>query len=127
MAMRSGRTRLVVRQNGLRESNPVILEIPQPQIYRADPDPVSTLPQQLTIMGDHFRSGGSNTDLFVHAGPLNDIADLDPGEIVPIEVISDTQIRTTLPDTLANGSYQLVVRVYDTYHSAPQAITVSTS
>ena len=127
MAMRSGRTRLVVRQNGLRESNPVILEIPQPQIYRADPDPVSTLPQQLTIMGDHFRSGGSNTDLFVHAGPLNDIADLDPGEIVPIEVVSDTQIRTTLPGTLANGSYQLVVRVYDTYHSAPQAITVSTS
>ena len=126
-AMRSGRTRLVVRQNGLRQSNPVIFEIPQPQIYRADPDPVSTLPQQLNLMGDHFRSGGANTELFVHAGPLNDIADLVPGEIVPIEVVSDTQIRTNLPIALTNGSYQLVVRVYNTYYSAPHGITVSTS
>lgn len=126
-AMRSGRTRLVVRLNGLRESNPVTLEIPQPQIYRADPDPVAALPQQLTIMGDHFRVGGSNTELFVHAGPLNNIADLDPGELVPIEVVSDNQIRTTLPDTLADGSYQLVVRVYNTYFSAAHGITVSTS
>jgi hypothetical protein len=126
-AMRHGRTRLTVRQNGLRESNPVDLEFPQPQIYRADPDPVATLPRQLTVIGDHFRSGASNTELFVHAGPLNDIADLDPGEIVPIEVVHDTQIRTTLPDTLANGSYQLVVRVYSTYYSAPHSITVSTA
>ncbi|CAB1080595.1 hypothetical protein D1AOALGA4SA_8275 [Olavius algarvensis Delta 1 endosymbiont] len=126
-AMRSARTRLVVRLNGLRESNPVSLEIPQPQIYRADPDPIAALPQQLTIMGDHFRSGGSNTELFVHAGPLNDIADLDPGELVPIEVVSDTQIRTTLPATLAAGSYQLVVRVYHTYFSAAHGITVATS
>ncbi len=126
-AMQQGRTNLVVRQDGTRLSNTIILEIPEPQIYRATPDPISVLPQQLTIMGDHFRTGGSHTQLYIHAGPLTDLSALDPGELATIDVISDTQINTTLPASVTDGNYQLVVMVYNTYYSAPYEITVSTS
>lgn len=126
-AMREGRTRLIVRQNGTRESNAITLEIPNPQIYRADPDPISSLPQELTIIGDYLRTGGTNTELYIHPGTLTDISELDPGELATIDVVSDTQINTILPNTLIDGNYQLVIRVYNTYYSAPFEITVATS
>lgn len=125
-AMREGSTSLRIRQNGARTSNSIILEIPAPLIYRADPDPTSVLPQELIIMGDFFRQGAGNTELYIHPGPLADLADLVPANLVPVTVISETEIRTTIPAGTANGNYQLVVRVYGNYYSVPFEIRIAT-
>ncbi len=120
--MRSGRTVLKIRQGGNIESNPLVFEIPAPQIYRVDPDVVSSLPQELTIRGDFFRSG--STELFLHKGELLNVGDLNPSEIVPITFKSEREIRTTLPASLTNGKYRLVVRVYGKYYSESYEIQV---
>jgi len=120
--MREGRTTLRVRRNG-KVSNPLTLSIPSPEIFRADPDPVTSLPQELVVVGDHFRDG--ETILYLHPGSLADPAEVDPSEIVPITVRNERELRVTLPDTLADGIYHLVVEVYGTYLSQPFQITVT--
>lgn len=122
-SMRTGRRTLHVRQGGTRTSNALILEIPTPRLYRADPDPISDLTQQLVVVGDFFRPG--HTELYVHPGAYSDPSELAPSEIVPITIQSETELRTTLPGTLANGTYQLVVSVYGDYFSEPHEITVA--
>ena len=124
--MREGSTSLRIRQDGTRISNTVTLEIPAPQIYRADPDPVSSLPHELVILGEYFRPGAGNTELYMHQGPLNNPADLVSAELVPITVSSETEIRTTIPTGTADGNYQLVIRVYGKYLSAPFEIRIAT-
>ncbi len=122
--MQKGRTSLNVRQGGTRTSNAMVIEVPAPQIYRADPDTVSVLPGELIVAGDYFRDGF--TELYLHPGTLSGTGDLSASEIVAITVKSESEIRTTLPDTLAGGTYQLVVRVYEKYYSESFEITVTT-
>jgi hypothetical protein len=124
-AMRKDRTTLAIRQGGIRRSNAILLEIPGPQIYRVDPDPVAALPRELIIMGDFFRSGAGNTELYLHPGNLSDPASVDPSDMIPCSVINTSEIRTTLPGSTGSGVYQLVVRVYHQYYSAPFKLTVA--
>lgn len=126
-AMRKGRTTLAVRQGGIRSSNAVVLEMPTPQIYRVDPDPVAALPHELILMGDFFRPGTGNTELYLHSGSLSDPSAVTPGEMIACTVVSATEIRTTLANSISNGVYQLVVRVYHQYYSAPFKLTVAAS
>lgn len=126
-AMREGSTQITVRQDGTRLSNPLTLEIPCPQIFRVDPEPVSTLPQEIIIIGDFFRTAPDSTQVYLHAGPLADYGDLTPAELLTITVVSENEIRTTLPITTGNDTYLLVVRVYGTYYSIPFELTVATA
>lgn len=126
-AMREGRTRITVRQDGTRLSNALTLTIPSPEIFRVDPEPISTLPQEMIIMGDYFRTVPASTQLYMHAGPLNDYGDLTPAELLSISVVSENEIRTTLPGTVGDGTYLLVVCVYGSYYSLPFEINVTTA
>ncbi len=125
-AMREGNTQITIRQDGTRLSNPLTLNIPRPQIFRADPEPISNLPQELIIMGDFFRTTPGDTQVYLHAGPLNDYGDLTPAELLTISVINENEIRTTLPVTTSDDTYLLVVMVYGNYYSPEFEITVAT-
>lgn len=125
--MREGQTTIRARQTispGItRMSNSLILEIPVPQIYRVDPDVVSSLPREIIVVGDHFTSNFIH--LYLHPGSYKGKGDLDISELVPIAVDSaNNKIMTTLPNTTPPDTYQLVVEVHGKYYSQPYEINI---
>lgn len=111
------RTAVIVELNGTRKSNTLSLEFPKPKIYKVTPETVTDLSLELVVTGDYFRDG--NTKIL-----LRSIADNTVTELAPLSFKNSSELRVALPDTTANGPYQLFVRVYDAYDGGPHDIKV---
>jgi len=110
-------TTIEVKLNHARKSNALSFVFPKPRVYKITPDTITDLSREIVIEGDNFRDG--NTKVYLH--PLPAGADFEPASL---SFNSINEVRIVLPNTTANRSYEVTVRVYDKYDSQPHTIKV---